>query len=226
MRALARYRSWLERLSKRRSRQGLYEFLCREYGAIPRGSKVLSIGAGGHVNELLDRFAAANELTVVSMDVDPGRQPMLVGDLCRAPLADRVFDVVVAAEVLEHLHSPADGLGNVRRVLREGGRLILSTPFILPMHDRPHDYFRFTAHGLELLLRDYRDVRVSRRDSYFEAIDVLWLRLLQTELRSARLLSLFLVPIVFFLKRPFTLLLGRLCGSDAMTTGYVVHATR
>jgi SAM-dependent methyltransferase len=225
-RLLARYYSWLGKLSKLRSRQGLYEFLEREYSTIPRGARVLAVGAGGEVNQLLAGFSSANGLDLISIDIDPARGPEIVGDICKLPLRANAFDVVVLSEVLEHLQSPADGLSNLHGTLKLGGRLILTVPFILPTHDRPHDYFRFTVHGLELLLRDFRDVHISARDSYFEAIDVLWVRLLQTDQRSARFLSAFLIPIVFFLKRPITLLFSRYCATDAMTTGYVVTAIK
>jgi hypothetical protein len=110
--------------------------------------------------------------------------------------------------------------------MRKGGTLILTTPFILPMHDRPHDYFRFTVHGLELLLRDFEHVQIRARDSYFEAIDVLWMRLLQVNQRSATIVSVLMIPLIFFLKRPLTLLLSRLVRTDAMTTGYVATARK
>jgi len=225
-RLLTRYHFWLVRLSKLRSRQGLYEFLEREYAAIPRGASVLAVGAGGEVNQLLARFSSANELDVISIDIDPARGPEIVGDVCKLPLLANAFDVVVLSEVLEHLHSPAEGLRDLHGTLKHGGRLILTVPFILPMHDRPHDYFRFTVNGLELLLSDFREVDISARDSYFEAIDVLWVRLLQADRRAARFLAFFVVPIVFFLKRPITLLLTRCCATDAMTTGYVVTAVK
>jgi SAM-dependent methyltransferase len=44
------------------------------------------------------------------------------------PFRDRVFDLVFAGEVLEHLHLPAEALDEWVRVLCAGGRLILSTP--------------------------------------------------------------------------------------------------
>jgi SAM-dependent methyltransferase len=178
------------------------------------------------VNQLLASFSSANELDVISIDIDSDRGPEIIGDVCTLPLPANAFDVVVLAEVLEHLHSPPDGLRNLHGTLKHGGKLILTVPFILPMHDRPHDYFRFTVHGLELLLRDFRDVHISARDSYYEAIDVLWVRLLQTNQRRNRFLSCFVIPMVFFIKRPITLVLGRFFATDAMTTGYVATAIK
>lgn len=133
---------------------------------------------------------------------------------------------MVLSEVLEHLHDPRLGLDNVYKILKPNGKLILSTPFILPIHDRPYDYFRFTRYGLALLLSQFKEVIIKERNTYFEAIDVLWLRLLQTQFRSAWILSIFIIPIVFFLKRPISLLLGKLVPTDSMTTGYVVTAVK
>lgn len=102
----------------------------------------------------------------------------------------------------------------------------MTTPFILPMHDRPHDFFRFTHHGLALLLQDFVAVQIAPRNTYFEAIDVLWLRILQERDGVARHLARFIIPIVFFLKRPLTILLGRAAQLDGITTGYVVSAAK
>jgi SAM-dependent methyltransferase len=213
-------------MSKALSRKGLYEFLSREYAVIPKGADVLSIGAGGEVDQLLHEFAKRTGFRVVSFDIDESRGPDIIGDICSYKFNTRQFDVVVMSEVLEHLHSPQLGLKNIHGILKQDGTLILSTPFILPMHDRPHDYFRFTRYGLEFLLKDFRRVQIQERNSYFEAIDVLWVRLLQTKSRPARLVSYAIIPFVFYLKRPLTAFLGKLVRTDAMTTGYVVTAVK
>ena len=218
--------SWLLRQSKLRSRQGLYEFLEREYSAIPRQADVLSIGAGGEVNTLLLNVAKRNGFKVTTFDIDVARGPDIVGDICNYDFGARQFDVVVISEVLEHLAEPSLGLKTIHGILKDNGRLVLSTPFILPLHDRPHDYFRFTRYGLELLLKDFRNVRVQERNSYFEAIDVLWVRLLIENRSSAKLASCFIIPFIFYIKRPLTVLLSKLVQTDAMTTGYVVAAVK
>jgi 2-polyprenyl-3-methyl-5-hydroxy-6-metoxy-1,4-benzoquinol methylase len=213
-------------MSKTLSRKGLYEFLSNQYSTIRKGADVLSIGAGGEVNELLQEFAERTGFRVVTFDIDESRGPDVVGDICSYDFGGKRFDLVVASEVLEHLHSPHLGLENIRRILKRGGVLVLSTPFILPIHDRPHDYFRFTRYGLEFLLKDFHNVQIHERNSYFEAIDVLWARLFQTNGHSTRLLSYVIIPLVFYLKRPLTAFLGKLVRTDAMTTGYVVTAVR
>lgn len=222
----ASYSGWLTRLSKLRSRQGLYEFLTREYLSITPGARVLTVGSGGDVNRLLTDAATRIGFDMCSIDIDPDRAPDIVGDICRIPLPANLFDVVVVAEVLEHVKRPADAVANLYGALKPGGKLILTTPFVFPMHDRPHDYFRFTKHGLDLLLQDFRNVDIQARNSYYEAIDVLWVRLLQTHQRSTALLCFIAIPFIYFIKRPLTLLLTKLFPCDAMTTGYVATALK
>ncbi len=57
---------------------------------------------------------------------------------------------------------------------------------MFPIHERPYDYYRFTRYGLVFLLREFAEVRILERNSYFEAIDVLYVRLLQGKVRGTR----------------------------------------
>lgn len=209
----------LLKLSKIRSRQGLYEFLNAQFAGIENGSKVLTIGSGGEINNLLYRFAKLNDFYVTSFDIDPERKPDILGDLCNYKF-DQSFDVIVCCEVLEHLHSPHLGVETILNALTTTGKLILTTPFIFPLHDRPHDYYRFTKYGLHFLFRNFEHVTITERNSYFEAIDVLWVRILQIQTNRSNLLSNFIIPFVFYLKRPITKLLDRFLKTDVMTTGY------
>lgn len=211
----------LLKLSKIRSRQGLYEFLNAQFAGIENGSKVLTIGSGGEINNLLYRFAKLNDFDVTSFDIDPERKPDILGDLCNYKF-DQSFDVIVCCEVLEHLHSPHLGVETIFNALVPAGKLILTTPFMLPLHDRPYDYFRFTKYGLAYLLKEFEEVNIKERNSYFESIDVLWVRTLNIGTKRAESVATILIPLVFFLKRPFTKLLDKLLPTDAMTTGYVV----
>ena len=54
--------------------------------------------------------------------------------------------------VLEHVRDPQQALCEVRRCLKSNGRLIVSVPFLYPIHDAV-DYFRYTRECLEMLMR-------------------------------------------------------------------------
>lgn len=70
----------------------------------------------------------------------------------RWPVADASVDVVLATETLEHVPEPAVFLAEARRVLREGGGIVLTVPFSARWHYIPHDYWRYTPSSLSNLL--------------------------------------------------------------------------
>lgn len=88
----------------------------------------------------------------VAINIRPNEHAHALADAYRLPFGDEAFDVVLCAEVLEHMHSPALALAEVRRVLKGGGKLLLTTPFAYPIHYAPTDYYRFTRFGLLHLL--------------------------------------------------------------------------
>jgi SAM-dependent methyltransferase len=77
-------------------------------------------------------------------------------DVC-APLVDRgVFDVVICEQVIEHVIDPWAAVKNLRGLCRPGGHVIVSTPFLIRVHELPAygmpDYWRFTPRGLHTLV--------------------------------------------------------------------------
>jgi SAM-dependent methyltransferase len=67
---------------------------------------------------------------------------------------DDSFDVVLSTQVLEHVEDPAVYLSECLRVLRPGGRLLLSTHGIMVLHPDPVDYWRWTCDGLARAVRE------------------------------------------------------------------------
>ncbi len=156
--------------------------------AVRPGDRVLDVGCG-------EGFftAALLEAGAHPLGVDVAREPLrrarlrapraqlrLVEDGMPLPIADASFDAVWAGEVIEHVADTSGWLSELRRVLRPGGRLLLSTP----AHDRlavlalalrarafdehfdpRSDHLRFyTARTLRALLEDFRfeQVRIHR----------------------------------------------------------------
>lgn len=81
-----------------------------------------------------------------------GTRPDVYGDAERLPIADRSVDCVLLLDVLEHLRAPATALGEMHRVLKPGGKMIVQVPFLYPIHDAPLDFSRWTVHGLRALV--------------------------------------------------------------------------
>jgi 2-polyprenyl-6-hydroxyphenyl methylase/3-demethylubiquinone-9 3-methyltransferase len=103
---------------------------------VQAGERVLDVGCGeGHLAAELARAGA--EVVGIEVAAEPLRRARLRHpelDLRQVaaegawPLVDASFDVVWAGEVIEHVADTAGWLSEVRRVLRSGGGLLLSTP--------------------------------------------------------------------------------------------------
>jgi SAM-dependent methyltransferase len=77
-------------------------------------------------------------------------------DLC-APLdGHATYDVIICEQVLEHVVDPYGAARNLRGLTNPGGHVIVSTPFLIRVHELPlfgmNDYWRFTPRGLRTLL--------------------------------------------------------------------------
>jgi SAM-dependent methyltransferase len=68
------------------------------------------------------------------------------------PFADGEFGSVLCNQVLEHVFNPDVFLGEIRRVLQPGGRMLLTVPFVWDEHEQPYDYARYSSFGLKALL--------------------------------------------------------------------------
>jgi len=83
----------------------------------------------------------------------PSQTPVVdvYGDALALPFASGSAGTVLSTNVLEHVTDPLQALEEAARVLQPGCHLILTVPHMWPLHDEPHDYFRYTPHGLRHL---------------------------------------------------------------------------
>lgn len=74
-------------------------------------------------------------------------------DLCDRGLEPAAtFSIVICEQVLEHVADPDTAVLNLKKMCRPGGRIVVSTPFLVKIHGHPGDYWRFTPQGLRGLL--------------------------------------------------------------------------
>ena len=77
----------------------------------------------------------------------------VIGDLRNLPFTADAFDCILCIQVLEHVAEPQMVINEFFRTLKQGSYLCLTAPQGWGVHQPPHDYFRFTNHGLRFLFR-------------------------------------------------------------------------
>lgn len=169
-----------------------------------------------------------------TFDIDPARLPDTIGDAHKLPFESESFDFILCSEVLEHLHSPQIAINEMRRVLSYGGTLILTTRFVYPIHDAPHDYYRYTKYGLEYLFRDWDIVELTAETQSFSALGALLQRVgFQTDLRGGKLTKAAVYSLAYIFDKCNKLIVkeyGDILKSkqntEIMTTGYYLVARK
>jgi SAM-dependent methyltransferase len=144
-----RRRTWAFNTERRR------EWVAAQAAALPAGARVLDVGAG--VGQYRPLFAHCDYKAH-----DFGQEPDTKGqytpldyesDITAIPVTDGTFDAVLCTEVLEHVPDPAAAVREMARVVRPGGRLLLSAPLGSHLHQEPyHFYGGYTPHWYQRFL--------------------------------------------------------------------------
>lgn len=97
----------------------------------------------------------------VNLDIGRFGKVDVIGDGKKLPFKNGVFDAVLIESVLEHIDEPEKVITESYRVLKKGGAIYISIPFVYAFHGSPNDYNRYTLNGLRerLRLNKFRDIR-------------------------------------------------------------------
>ncbi len=143
-------------------RRGLHKAILDLSPAV--GGSVLDLGCGKKPYESL--FSKATSYTGVDIEVSghdhADSKVDVFYDGKTLPFPDESFDSVVSFEVFEHVFNIEELLGEVLRVLKPGGRFLLTIPFAWEEHEAPYDFARYTSFGIEhvLLKVGFEGVRI------------------------------------------------------------------
>ncbi len=114
-----------------------------------KGGDILDFGCGKAPYRKLfrhvDSYTGVDHVSGEAVDVIVKGVPL--------PLSSHSYDVVLSTQVFEHVET-VTYLGELMRVLRPGGEIIIGVPFLYAVHDE-YDFRRFTDKGIKALLEEY-----------------------------------------------------------------------
>jgi SAM-dependent methyltransferase len=100
---------------------------------------------------------------IVNVDVYPFRHVDVVARLEALPFKEEVADMIICDSVLEHVEAVGAAIQEVRRVIKKGGYLYVTVPFLYPFHASPNDYYRWTKEGLRASFPEFELVQQGMR---------------------------------------------------------------
>jgi SAM-dependent methyltransferase len=103
------------------------------------------------------------------IDIRPGCA--LHGDIQDMPaVTGESRDVIICTQVLQYVEQPARAIAEFHRVLRTGGRLLLSVPCIEQENPLHQDRWRFTVRAVRELLSAFRKKQVVSQGNLFSSV--------------------------------------------------------
>lgn len=146
-------------------------FFFRHIPTIPAGECILDIGG----TKILKRGLFDIEhydVRVIYLNVSSAKCPDVKGDAVSLPFKDQCFDAVICAELFEHLRNPLETLQEAYRVLRPGGKIFVTVPFLFRIHPDPCDFGRYTDYFWQISLEDigFRNILLERQGYFFSVL--------------------------------------------------------
>jgi SAM-dependent methyltransferase len=120
----------------------------------PHSSMILNLGSG-----VQNKHSLPN---LINLDIYPHENTDAVGDAHSLPFLDACIDGVWLCAVMEHIPRPFDVGNDVDRILKPGGFVLATVPFIQPLHGSPHDYFRYTLDGLRSVFSSFEEIEAGK----------------------------------------------------------------
>ncbi len=177
--------------------------------------KILDIG-GKKINKRglfdIDKYG---EVTYVN--IDQSTNPDIVADAVSIPVADESYETIIIGEVLEHLPDPKSALREAQRILKPGGTIIATVPFMVGIHGDPLDYGRYTETFWEKAGKDagFSKISIERQGTIFAVFALMIQHLFFAKGVSLRPIQIPLVKFLMWLDKRTTS-----SALTAWTTGY------
>ncbi len=121
-------------------------WVAEQAASLPPGARVLDMGAGSCPYRPLFAHCRYQTQDFAGLDDDQLRHGSYGSidyrcDIAAVPVADGEFDAILCTEVLEHVREPVKAVREMARILKPGGRLMLTAPLGSGIHQEPYHYY-------------------------------------------------------------------------------------
>jgi ubiquinone/menaquinone biosynthesis C-methylase UbiE len=117
---------------------------------IKKGDIVGDIGCG---EQPMRTFITdlGGEYISVDLQQNSSNNVKVEANITNIPLANDYFDLILCTEVLEHVPDIFLALQELARLIRPNGVILITIPFVYPLHEEPFDFTRVTPHLIKVL---------------------------------------------------------------------------
>lgn len=167
---------------------------------------LLDIGCGKmpYKNYILQNSTVTNYVGLDienALEYDTSVKPDFTWNGIKMPFEDGQFETAFGTEVLEHCSRPEIILGEVNRILKPGGVFFFTVPFLWPLHEVPHDEYRYTPFALKRMLEEagFVDIEIKATGGWHASMAQmmgLWVRRSPLSMRKRKIMSAFFKPVI------------------------------
>lgn len=157
-----------------RVRRRIFRYFIEKHTRL--GARIFDFGCGSGclVGELQKRGYDAHgldfEKKAVDYGIDSGVKNLTVGSGDKIDYPDVSFDLVTSLDVLEHLEDERPVVAELARVLKPGGKMIITTSayqWLWSVHDEiSHHFRRYTVRSLSNIFEDFSELKMVRKTYY------------------------------------------------------------
>lgn len=151
----------------------LSKWVKEQLEAIPVGKTILDVGAGeqqyrkycahlDYKSQDFCQYSGSGDGSGLQMGQWDTSKIDIVSDITDIPVEQESFDAVLCTEVFEHVPEPEKALAEIYRILKKGGVLILTAPFMSETHFAPYhfcsgfDRYWYSYHLKKLGFKEYK----------------------------------------------------------------------
>lgn len=213
------------------TRCSIYYFVLQCASNLKINSSIIDVGAGD--SPYREIFIKKYKYIATDFAETDCHEYKNIDYICTADnihVGNKSFDSIICTEVLEHVSNPEEVIKEFSRIIKPGGQLFITTPFIIKLHEIPYDYLRYTPYYLNKILQDndFEVKKIYYRGGLITSISQILLTSYEDKFIKKILLScLFPIKLLIILSPRLIFFLDKILDpSHQHPLGFGVHAIK